>query len=554
MSLRGKLCVAFLLTLIFTIYFLFSFYVPYIGDDYSLPADWLEANNGNREFSWLNLWNFGVFMWTFDNARLDNLVFIALRLTSSKWVLALVVGMSSSIMIWGASKLVSPNKRVLPYVITALWIWIAFSFPWRNGGMAVDNSFNLLLPAAVTVIFLLLIKRTGNSAEMPKLSLLGVCLVALVAGWIHEGFSVPICCGLGMWALMCRFKMPKQWWIVVCCYIIATVYVVSAPGIWLRMEFIPESSGAKFNIKTLLSLIMSVMVVLIIVLSMMIYSYRNIGISGIKTWIVDSPIRSIIITSFVIELIITGKVLFGSGILNPRVVWICSFFGALLMFQVISRLFIILPQKVLYSFSVCAIMLVSAFYINVIRVQKSIGDEECKIQRLMSESKYGTVYRDYDISLPKITLLHPVNAHWRSNLHISGYDLFMADGKLYSVVPKSLESLTDVMIDYMEGKTSSNHNTREWPQLLPGSAELFVYNGALIKPDEKMDYISWLGVPLKTDSKDVAYDYVCADGRRFDGMVSTKIRFRTRTGRPLIYIAPGHVKVTGPYESISLVE
>ncbi len=33
------------------IYALFSLHVPYIGDDYALPVDWMTANGGVKEFS-----------------------------------------------------------------------------------------------------------------------------------------------------------------------------------------------------------------------------------------------------------------------------------------------------------------------------------------------------------------------------------------------------------------------------------------------------------------------------------------------------------------------
>ena len=91
------------------IYALFSLHVPYIGDDYALPVDWMTANGGVKEFSWPRMWNFTAYLRSIDNCRLDNIVFMAMRMALlPKWTLALVVGLSGAFLILGAGQLCSP--------------------------------------------------------------------------------------------------------------------------------------------------------------------------------------------------------------------------------------------------------------------------------------------------------------------------------------------------------------------------------------------------------------------------------------------------------------
>ena len=145
LSLRGRLVCASLLLLAGAVYALFSFYVPYIGDDYSLPVDWMVVNGGVKEFSWERLWNFALYSRSIDNARLDNILFMAIRMSLlPKWIPAFVVGLSASVLLWGCGLLCTPRRKDLPFVIAAFWGWMTFTFSWRFGTMGIDNSFNVL--------------------------------------------------------------------------------------------------------------------------------------------------------------------------------------------------------------------------------------------------------------------------------------------------------------------------------------------------------------------------------------------------------------------------
>ena len=201
--------------------------------------------------------------------------------------------------------------------------------------------------------------------------------------------------------------------------------------------------------------------------------------------------------------------------------------------------------------------LITVFYANVIRVQRQICLEEYEIERQMAESESGTVFRDYSVAMSKLTLLHPVNDYWRDQLHINNYNQFYPDEKIYSVVPSALAGLTGEMVGYMENydpATPSDKRHEGFPERVAGSAGLFSFGGELIMPDCQMVTKTWFGATVDGQSQTVMLDYECEDGRRFDAMGSVKIRFRTRDGRSLIYVAPGHYKVTGPYKSVSLSE
>ncbi|MDE7148770.1 MAG: hypothetical protein K2O20_10390, partial [Duncaniella sp.] len=116
----GRLVCWALVLLAALTYALFSFYVPYIGDDYALVVDYMTANGGSGNLTAAGFLKFVSCFREIDNGRLDNFIFVVMRLACAKWLLAAVVGLSASVMIWAAARLVSPVRRVLPFVIMAV--------------------------------------------------------------------------------------------------------------------------------------------------------------------------------------------------------------------------------------------------------------------------------------------------------------------------------------------------------------------------------------------------------------------------------------------------
>lgn len=550
LSLRGRLVCASLLLLAGAVYALFSFYVPYIGDDYSLPVDWMEANGGVKEFSWERLWNFALYSRSIDNARLDNILFMAIRMSLlPKWIPAFVVGLSASALLWGCGLLCTPRRKDLPFVIAAFWGWMTFTFSWRFGTMGIDNSFNVLLPSAMTVWFLLMMRRVAEKKVSATALTVG-CVYAFICGWIHEGYAVPVGCGLGVWALSRRFRMSRQWWILTAVFAVAAVYVVSAPGLWMR-AVAASANGAAVNIKTMVTLSVPVWALLGVLCVAVVARFRDLKRLAGRCW--AEPMTMVAFVAFVVSVAIVMK----SSVSNPRALWICNLFASIVMFRLLRFVFVTWAPRVLSVLAVCAVALITVFYANVIRVQRQICREEYEIERQMAESESGTVFRDYSVAMSKLTLLHPVNDYWRDQLHINNYNLFYPGEKIYSVVPSVLAGLTGEMVGHMENydpAAASDERHEGFPERVAGSAGLFSFGGELIMPDGQMVTKTWFGATVDGQSQTVMLDYECEDGRRFDAMGSVKIRFRTRDGRSLIYVAPGHYKVTGPYKSVSLSE
>lgn len=549
LSLRGRLVCACLLLLAGVVYALFSFYVPYIGDDYSLPVDWMEANGGVKEFSWERLWNFALYSRSIDNARLDNILFMAMRMSLlPKWTLALVIGLSASMLLWGCGLLCTPRRKDLPFVIVAFWGWMTFTFSWRFGTMGIDNSFNVLLPSAMTVWFLLMMRRVAQR-NISAAALVAGCVYAFLCGWIHEGYAVSVGCGLGVWALCRRFRMPRQWWILTVVFAVAAVYVVSAPGLWMRAS--ASAVRGPVNIKTVVSLSLPVWALIAVVCAGAVWRFRDL-----KQIAVNCCADTVTLVTFV-AFIVSAAIVMKSSVSNPRALWICNLFASIVMFRLLRFVFVRWSPRVLNVLAVGAMALITVFYANVIRVQRQISREETEIERQMAESQTGTVFRDYSVAMSKLTLLHPVNDYWRNQLHINNYNLFYPDEKIYSVVPSVLSGLTGEMVGYMENydpSTMSDGRNEGFPERVAGSAGLFSFGGELVMPDTRMLTKTWFGTVTEGQSQIAVFDYECADGRHFDAMESVKIRFRTTDGRSLIYIAPGHYKVTGPYKSVSISE
>ncbi len=544
-----QIAVVLVLGSIFVVYLLFSCFVPYIGDDYAFILDWMNANDGDRAFSFNGWLNAVEYLRATDNSRLDNIVYIAMRLAFPKSVLAVFVAFTATLMLWMMTVLLRPEKSVTLSVLIALWTWVVFTFPWRGDIMGTNYAYNIFLPSFLTLCFLIL--SFGVSYKrFSAPGLAAACLVALSAGWIHEGYSIPVCCGLGVLCLVRRFRLPWQWWVLAMVYVAGAIYTVSAPGLWMRFLDSSGETGGYVNIKTFFSMIIPVVSVAVLIAVM--FSCGS-GRRYLAELFVDD-IFLVVFVSFAVSFLI---VIVTKTFDNARALWICDIFSTIVVFKALAPLFVALSKRLLSVFSIFALTLTLIFYINVLRVQKIYHDEEMLIRDGFRESVYGTVYRDYDISIPKITLLHPINDYWRDIHHNIMYDKIEGEpGKICSVVPAVLSNLTSDMVDYINGNPDIKApvTDMDWPRRVSDDENIFEYGGAILMPDHVLKIKYWYSdIEKKAVARLSILKYECSDGRVFDFMPSVKMRFITLSGQPLIHIAPLHMNVTGPYKSVEII-
>lgn len=123
------------------------------------------------------------------------------------------------------------------------WICSLILLPWRNSIMVNDYLLNYLFSSLFILGFLLLLSRAYDH-RLGAVSMAGGLVVAIAAGWFHEGFSVPLCGAIGLFAISRKFRMPWQWWVLTVAFGLSTLFVLLAPGILGRAD-------REFNVYTL---------------------------------------------------------------------------------------------------------------------------------------------------------------------------------------------------------------------------------------------------------------------------------------------------------------
>ncbi|MDE6006130.1 MAG: hypothetical protein K2G67_01055 [Muribaculaceae bacterium] len=63
-----------------------------------------------------------------------------------------------------------------------------------------------------------------------------LAILSLIAGQLHEGFSIPICGGVLIWLISKKFKISKTQWLMGILYGIGAIILIAAPGNFSRLN------------------------------------------------------------------------------------------------------------------------------------------------------------------------------------------------------------------------------------------------------------------------------------------------------------------------------
>ena len=180
------------------------------------------------------------FMFTYDSPRMLNLLFPVFLHTLPKTAVNLLSG-----TLWALAIILMcrcTGMRLNSYTrVVALIFATEFFLPWDNGMTCMIFALNYLysLPFAMGVIICFCDEKPAGS--FPRLllpALLGFC-----AGWIQEGESLPILCGITVWCVLNRTAVSRrQFWI-------ATPMLVSCLSLIIASSFsrYPHSNVFAFD-------------------------------------------------------------------------------------------------------------------------------------------------------------------------------------------------------------------------------------------------------------------------------------------------------------------
>lgn len=220
-----------LLGVIMLLFALMSAFTPHILDDYFFTNLYLEYSGNDSGFDFDGWLGYIGELRQNDNSRISNMLLpFATVIVPWKLIFPAVSAFLWTLCVWMVVRICGFNRRFVPTAL--LWFVLTFFLPWRNNLYVADYVLNYIFSAAVTLVALWLIMRSRR--HLPAwLMLVSVPVIILAGGW-HEGFAVPVLCGLGVVAAMRRFRMSGRWYTLCIIYTISTAAFGVSPGMISR--------------------------------------------------------------------------------------------------------------------------------------------------------------------------------------------------------------------------------------------------------------------------------------------------------------------------------
>lgn len=481
-------------------------------DDLVFRNFYLSLNGGSEDFSFSSWLEYYTGVRHYDNGRLANFLSPIATTFIPRWMFASLTGAAVAAMLLLMNRIAEVELRRRGRAALAVWASSLVLLPWRNMIMVNDYLLNYVYSTVAVLLFLLILCRVADENRGMAVMAVGVVL-ALIAGWFHEGFSVPLCAGLGVYALCRRLKMTWQWWTMVVVFGLATFWVFFSPGTLSRAE-----AEVGFRSWSVFAKVFATSLPAVVLFSalLIVMCFKERGRAIIKSlW---SKQNFVVLT--VAAYAAAAITFFVKP--NPRAAWPAEIFAMSAMLCFLPYLNLRLGRRFISAACWALYFCLCLFFINVLRWQVRFDRQNAEVNRLMERSASGTIF--YDIIDPRSmraeTLYLPTRNEWLLSFQYNILnDEDLHHGKTYAVVPKVLSDFSaDAAIQ------------------IAGNGGLMDYKGILLAPTSD-------GVERSSD--DVAYNFEMADGRELEDVICVRISFIDKDGFKRLYIYPVTQELNG---------
>lgn len=439
-------------------YALFALLSPASGDDVRFMFDWrLYSLNGELGF-FPSVAAFADYMRNFDNARLDNIIAFVLLNYTPVWLTSVVVGLLAAATV-GFGTALSAHFTARNLLWAAVWLMVFM--PWRGEGIATVNSLNMLLPAASSLAFLLLLL---SEKPLKRWVWPFALLFALIAGMMHEGFSAPVIAAAAVWWIITPSCRNKRFTALILAFTLGFAWVVSAPGILSRALNDPGHSGFQ-----LFGFITLTMPMWLLAAAFAVFRRRPRGIA------------LLLAVMTVVSTVVAGK----SGTFNPRAWWIADLWASLLTLWLAATWL----QRVWRGVVVATGALLAVFGGNVLYWQLISSQMNSRVTAEIAASPTGTAYGHYDPFLPKIVLLQPIRNLWYNELHLNSVNYRRTDGRIEAYVPQCLSRITAEQAAHINAGSAPGAEFRP----LDSTGRFWLFENEIVGRDSVIMARSWGG-------------------------------------------------------------
>lgn len=363
-----------------------------------------------------------------DMMRCANVLAPFMNMVPGRLAVAAVYSLLCMMSINGWRRSISvPYNSWVAYVIPLFFFTL---LPWYDYLLATSYMLNYVLSTVLTVWVIYGFERAGG--RMSNTACAGWCVLSFFTGWNHEGFGVPLMCGMGVWIAAellteGRLNLRKIFMALFIC--IGVMLIFCGPTFGRRSSGWFDAVTAmplwEFVIQLLPSLAVLTVTLLLSIPALVRRWYR--------------PRLLMLLTAAMASECIA--LAFYSG---PRTTWPAMLFSLMGLLSLPEEYDLprISPRGVAAT-SFVVLMIVSCHLLYAIRSQVKLTGEYHDIMRKYSESPTGEVYADVttpvaDLSLLKTTVR--VLSDYHSLAFISLYQMGLNDdGKSLTILPEALE-------------------------------------------------------------------------------------------------------------------
>lgn len=329
--------------------------------------------------------------WLTDTGRLGNIinpVFLALL---PKWVFNICSGISVFLLILFGCRLASARPGSLrSYLLLSA---IVFCYPWYDYLFCITFGINYVIGMALVVVAAYYLLRSGRGG----FSTILICLLGFIAGWIHEGFGVPLACG-GIAVAVLRYvrhTLRRDYLVKLGSLCLGSIMICFSPVFWNRAET-AVSNIYKFPLKEMIMQIgPGVLLFVAFILCLAIVISR-------KSWRARLLREGIEKTLFLGVVIIVSFAVMMKYYNGPRTGAGVVMFASIGIVALLQFIRVRIPRAVQI---ISKVILAAAVLLNLgfaVAAQKKLLKEYNEVTALYEDSPTGQIY--YNLTYPKADL------------------------------------------------------------------------------------------------------------------------------------------------------
>lgn len=503
---------------------LYSYFTPLVNEDIAFQNIYKSYNHGEMSFSLTALFDSAREIRLNDNGRLANFIAPVMSGLFPHLLFSVLTGCIVAFIFLLINVIARIPRTARGFACLAVCVASLILLPWRDWIIINDYALNYLYSSALILSFIYVLELSVRTRLNNFFYLPGAILLAIIAGWFHEGFSVPICGALFFYTIYKKFKLPWTWWIPTLCFGLAALFSALSPGIIERAS--TEYGG--YSMSEQLRVIVTALPAVVLMVILTLFSLRLKWMETIACF--KNQSFFVLFVAALLSAVMCLSVHSAARASWPAElyamtcdIWLCRILFSKLQPRRFSRLsrplFIILYLGFI------------AFFVNLLVWQYKFLELHNEICDKIEDSRSGTVYHDFDFrdvaAADLQTLRMATNRQWVSPIMYRVLnDRDFNSSKQIAVVPAALS-------DYDPDSVRN----------IAGNARVALYNDVLIADPDIMN--------PDVNADNSLYDFTFTDSHTMTGVECLRIKFMDNKGKLRVYIRP---KSTVPVTAIRSID